>query len=123
VTFPTVEDAKAALDRQPADHKKPSTGSGPRKPNFKFFEERPRGQGTAGTWQSSTRGGANVGQRGYQSASDSEGARRGGFGGRGRGRGDRGRGGRGGRGGNFKTDSPTSSTPSGDKPTQSVNDA
>ncbi|KAJ5912205.1 uncharacterized protein N7473_001508 [Penicillium subrubescens] len=126
VTFPTVEDAKAALDRQPLDHKKPTTGSGPRKPNFKFFEERPRGQGNAGTWGSSTRGGATTGQRGYQSASDSEGARRGGFGGRGRGRGDRGRGGRGGRGGSFKsgsTDSPAPSTPSGDKPAPSGGDA
>ncbi|KAJ5363486.1 uncharacterized protein N7496_009199 [Penicillium cataractarum] len=126
VTFPTVEDAKAALDRQPIDHKKPTAGSGPRKPNFKFFEERPRGQGNAGTWGSSTRGGATAGQRGYQSASDSEGARRGGFGGRGRGRGDRGRGGRGGRGGSFKsgsTDSPAPSTPSGDKPTPSGGDS
>jgi hypothetical protein len=126
VTFPTVEDAKAALDRQPLDHKKPTTGSGPRKPNFKFFEERTRGQGNAGTWGSSTRGGATTGQRGYQSASDSEGARRGGFGGRGRGRGDRGRGGRGGRGGSFKsgsTDSPAPSTPSGDKPAPSGGDA
>ncbi|KAJ5569468.1 uncharacterized protein N7459_008898 [Penicillium hispanicum] len=121
VTFPTVEDAKAALDRQPMEHKKPSSGPGPRKPNFKFFEERSRGQGNAGTWQGSNRGGASTGQRGYQSASDSEGARRGGFSGRGRGRGDRGRGGRGGRGGGYKggagsADSPAPSTPSGDKP-------
>ncbi|KAJ5175814.1 uncharacterized protein N7482_001691 [Penicillium canariense] len=126
VTFATVEDAKAALDRQPIEFKKPTPGPGPRKPNFKFFEDRSRGQGNAGTWQSSTRGGASVGQRGYQSASDSEGARRGAFGGRGRGRGDRGRGGRGGRGGSFKgssADSPGPSTPSGDKPATSGGDA
>ncbi|KAJ5484173.1 hypothetical protein N7539_005969 [Penicillium diatomitis] len=123
VTFPTVEDATAALERQPIEHKKPTAGSGPRKPNFKYFEERPRVQGNAGTWQSSTRGGANSGQRGYQSASDGEGARRGGFGGRGRGRGDRGRGGRGGRGGSFKAGSTDASTPSGDKPAPSGGDA
>ncbi|KAJ5081826.1 hypothetical protein NUU61_010090 [Penicillium alfredii] len=122
VTFSTVEEAKAALDRQPTEHKKSTPPGQPRKPNFKFFEERPRGQGNAGTWQSSARGGGNAGQRGYQSASDSEGARRGGFGGRGRGRGDRGRGGRG--RGNYKggagsADSPAPSTPSGDKPAPS----
>lgn len=125
VTFPTVEDAKAALDRQPTEHKKsgPTASGQPRKPNFKFFEERPRGQGNAGTWQSSSRGGSNAGSRGYQSASDSEGARRGGFTGRGRGDRGRGRGGRGGRGG-FKggagsNDSPAPSTPAGDKPAPS----
>ncbi|KAJ5666640.1 hypothetical protein N7462_011049 [Penicillium macrosclerotiorum] len=133
VTFATVEDAKAALDHMPIEYKKPSAGPGPRKPNFKPFEDRSRGHGNAGTWQSSNRGGSNAGQRGYQSASDSEGARRGGFGGRGgRGRGDRGRGGRGGRG-SFKgsTDSPTNpsgdksapSTPSGDKPAPSGGDS
>jgi len=122
VTFPTVEDAKAALDRQPVEHKKPSPAGQPRKPNFKFFEERNRGQGTAGTWQGSSRGGASAGGRGYQSTSDSESARRGGFSGRGRGDRGRGRGGRGGRGG-FKGagsgDSPAPSTPSGDKPAPS----
>ncbi|KAI2789256.1 hypothetical protein POX_e07286 [Penicillium oxalicum] len=123
VTFPTVEDATAALERQPIEHKKPTTGSGPRKPNFKYFEERPRAQGNAGTWQSSTRGGATSGQRGYQSASDSEGARRGGFGGRGRGRGDRGRGGRGGRGGFKPGSTDASSIPSGDKPAPSGGEA
>ena len=106
VTFATVEDAKAALDRQPAEHKKPSPSGQPRKPNIKFFEERGargphrEGQGNAGSWQPSNRGGSNAPQRaGYQSggASDSEGGRRGGFGGRGRGRGSD-RGGRGGRG-------------------------
>lgn len=123
VTFPTVDDAKAALDRQPAEHKKPTPAGQPRKPNFKFFEDRSRGQGNAGTWGSS-RGGASGAGRGYQSASDSEGARRGGFGGRGRGDRGRGRGGRGGRGG-YKgsagsTDSPAASTPSGgDKPAPS----
>lgn len=120
VTFSTVEEAKAALDHQPAEYKKPSPSGQPRKPNFKFFEER-RNQGGAGTWQASSRGVANPGQRGYQSTgSDSEGTRRGGFGARGRGRGDRGRGGRG-RGGFNKAgagsaDSPASATPSGDKP-------
>lgn len=121
VTFPTPEDAKAAMDRLPADCKKIAPPGQPRKPTFKFYEER-RG-GNAGTWQGSNRGGANAGQRGYQSASDSEGGRRGGYGGRGRGRG--GRGDRGGRGrGGFKggagsTESPAPSTPSGDKPTPS----
>jgi hypothetical protein len=125
VTFATIEEAKAALDRQPAEHKKPTPPGQPRKPNLKFFEDRgPRGgQGNAGTWQASSRGGSTTGQRGYQSggASDSEGGRgRGGFGGRGRGRGSD-RGGRGGRGrggfnkGGANSDSPaaasTSSTP------------
>ncbi|KAJ5223878.1 hypothetical protein N7468_008420 [Penicillium chermesinum] len=101
-SFPTVEDAKAALDRQPIEHKRPSPAGPLRKPNFKYFEERPRGQGNAGTWQGSNRGG-NQGPRGYQSASDSEGARRGGGFARGRGRGgERGRGGRGGGRGGFK---------------------
>ncbi|KAJ5914933.1 hypothetical protein N7504_003816 [Penicillium tannophilum] len=115
VTFPTVDDAKTVLDHQSAENKKPAAAGAPRK-TFKFFEQRGgRGQGNAGTWQSSTRGGANAGPRGYTSASDSEGARRGGFGGRGRGRG-----GRGGRGG-FKgsNDSPAPSTPSSDKPAPS----
>ncbi|KAL8717723.1 MAG: hypothetical protein Q9225_005063 [Loekoesia sp. 1 TL-2023] len=116
VHFQDHDSAKAALDRQPADHKKGSApgADGQRKPNIKWYEERaPRnyqrdnqGQG-AGTWQASNRGGANSGQRGgYQSgASDSEGGRgRGGFAGRGRGRGgDRGArgGGRGGGRGSF----------------------
>lgn len=115
-SFPTVEDAKAALDRQPLEHKRPTPPGQPRKPNFKYFEERARGQGNAGTWQGSTRGG-NQGQRGYQSASDSEGARRGGFG-RGRGRGgDRGRGGRGGGRGGFKGGAGSNeSTPTTEKP-------
>lgn len=123
VTFPTVEDAKAALERQPIEHKKPTPAGQPRKPNFKFFEDRGgRTQGNAGTWQGSNRGGASAGGRGYQSASDSEGARRGGFGGRGRGDRGRGRGGRGGRGsfkGGASGDSPAPSTPSGDKPAPS----
>ncbi|PLN79604.1 hypothetical protein BDW42DRAFT_195079 [Aspergillus taichungensis] len=123
VTFNTVEEAKAALDRQPTDHKKPTPQGQPRKPNVKFFEDRGGHRGNAGTWQGSNRGSNS--QRGYQSggASDSEGGRgRGGFGGRGRGRGDRGGrgGGRGGRGGFTKgsSDSPApTSTPSGgDKP-------
>lgn len=128
VTFATVEEAKAALDRQPAEHKKPSAPGQPRKPNLKFFEDRGSHRGNAGTWQASNRG-TNTSQRGYQSggASDSEGGRgRGGFSGRGRGRGtDRGgRGGKGGRGGFGKggtSDSPaaSTSTPSGDKPTPS----
>ena len=122
VHFSTHEQAKAALDRQPIDHKRGNAGPqgpGPRKPNVKWFDDRggrtgfqqrdsTGGQG-AGPWQGSTRGGAQGGQRGgYQSgASDSEGARggRGGMANRGRGarggeRGERGeRGGRGGRGG------------------------
>ena len=118
VHFTSHETAKAALDRQPADHKnrggpQPPPGQ-PRKPNVKWFDERgtrnsfpPRdGQsgGGAGTWQASNRGGASTGQRaGYQSgASDSEGGRgRGGYRGRGGRGGERGdeRGARGGRGG------------------------
>ena len=115
VHFDTHENAKAALDRQPMDHKRgsgPPVPGQPRKPNVKWYDERggPRqnfpqresqgGQG-AGAWQASNRGGAGPGQRGgYQSgASDSEGGRgRGGFAGRGRGRGSE-RGSRGGRGG------------------------
>lgn len=116
VTFNTPEEAKAALDRQPIDHKKPTPQGQPRKPNIKFFEDRgSRREGNAGTWQASSRGGASAPTRGgYQSgASDSETGRgRGGFG---RGRGGRGsdRGGRGrGRGGfNRSGDSPA-----GDKP-------
>ncbi|KAJ6155297.1 hypothetical protein N7470_005863 [Penicillium chermesinum] len=116
-SFPTVEDAKAALDRQPIEHKRPSPAGPLRKPNFKYFEERPRGQGNAGTWQGSNRGG-NQGPRGYQSASDSEGARRGGGFARGRGRGgERGRGGRGGGRGGFKGGAGSNeSTPTTDKP-------
>lgn len=121
VTFSTPEEAKDALDRQPAEVKKPSP-PGQRKPNVKLFEDRSglRGPGNAGTWQSS---GRVSGGRGYQSggASDSDTGRpnRGGFRG-GRGRGDRGRGGRG-RGfnkGGITSDSPapSSSSPSGDKP-------
>jgi len=117
VHFDSHESAKAALERQPLEHKRGSGPPGPgqpRKPNVKWYDERggpnnrqnfqPRdgqgGQG-AGAWQASNRGGAGPGQRGgYQSgASDSEGGRgRGGFGGRGRGRGNE-RGSRGGRGG------------------------
>ncbi|KAJ5732216.1 hypothetical protein N7493_003697 [Penicillium malachiteum] len=123
VTFLTTEDAKAVLDRQSLENKKPSVGGQTRKAQFKFFEDRSRGQGNAGTWQSSSRGGGTSGPRStYQSASDSEGARRGGFsGGRGRGRGDRTRGRGGGRGGykgGASNDSPAS-TPSGDKPAAS----
>ena len=113
VHFQDHESAKAALDRQPIDHKKGSAigPDGQRKPNIKWYEERERGPRTgyqrdtqgqgAGAWQASNRGGANSGQRpGYQSGtSDSEGGRgRGGFAGRGRGRGGE-RGARGGRGG------------------------
>lgn len=122
VHFNSHESAKAALDRQPIEHKRGGTGQQvfagqTRKPNVKWYDERgsrgnfphrdnQSGQG-AGAWQSSNRGGTGPGQRGgYQSgASDSEGGRgRGGFGGRGgRGRGnDRGpRGGRGAGRGNF----------------------
>ncbi len=131
VHFNNHEDTKAAFERQPPEHKKPTPQGQPRKPNIKFYEERhPRqpSQG-AGAWQGSNRGGANAPQRGgYQSgASDSEGNRgRGGFGGRGgRGRGGErgergGRGGRGGRGsfnnkpsagGDESSPGPTASTP------------
>ena len=111
VHFNTHEEAQAALDHQPIEHKRGSAtqGPGPRKPNVKWYDERggrsnytPReGQGNqgAGAWQASNRGGVGAGQRGgYQSgASDSEGGRgRGGYG-RGRGRGGE-RAGRGGRG-------------------------
>ncbi|QGA14817.1 hypothetical protein EYB26_002473 [Talaromyces marneffei] len=116
VTFGTPEEAKAALDRQPLDHKKPTPQGQPRKPNVKFFEDRgSRREGNAGTWQASSRGGASAPTRGgYQSgASDSETGRgRGGFG---RGRGGRGsdRGGRGrGRGGFSRSgDSPATDKP------------
>lgn len=117
VNFSSFEDAKAALDHLPIEFKKSAPPGQPRKPNFKFYEDRSRGPGNAGTWQSSNRGGISSGQRGYQSASDSDGGRRGGFGGRGRGRGSRGdRGGRG-RGG-FKGVGSTDS-PAGDKPAPS----
>lgn len=134
VHFNTHEEAKAALDRQPADHKKPSqaVAGQPRKPNIKWFDSRGlrnnfgrdnRESQGAGTWQASNRGGTSSGPRpGYQSgASDSESGRgRGGFN-----RGDRGdRGGRGGRGrgrgrggfnksgGDEGSAAPASSTPS-----------
>lgn len=100
VRFQDFESAKAALDRQPLDHKKREAtpgADGQKKPNIKWYQDRGpknfqrdnQSQG-AGTWQASNRGGASSGQRGgYQSgASDSEGGRgRGGFAGRGRGRG------------------------------------
>ena len=99
VHFNTHEEAKAALDHQPPDHKKPSqaVAGQPRKPNIKWFDTRGsrntfgrdnRESQGAGTWQASNRGGASSGPRpGYQSgASDSESGRgRGGFN-----RGDRG---------------------------------
>ncbi|CAG8056986.1 unnamed protein product [Penicillium salamii] len=124
VTFASHEDAKAALDRVPVENKKAPVPGQPRKTNFKFFEERTntnRGVGNAGTWQASTRGGGNAGQRGYASASDSEGARRGGFGGRGgRGRGgERGRGGRGGGRGGFKSSGSADSPAPSEKPAAS----
>ena len=121
VQFATHEDAAAALQRQPADHKQKNPGppqeGKPLKPNVKWYDDRgpkpnkfrdnQNSQG-AGTWQGSNRAASGSGPRpGYQSdrnASDSEGGRgRGGFQGRGRGgrggdRGGRGRG-RGGRGG------------------------
>ncbi|KAJ5123838.1 uncharacterized protein N7515_007663 [Penicillium bovifimosum] len=127
VVFSSPEEAKAALEHLPIELKKPgATPQGqPRKPQFKVFEERPnRAAGNAGTWQSSNRGGIPQGQRGYQSASDSDGSRRGGFGGRGRGgrgTGERGRGGRGGARGGFKSGvgMNESSAPSEDKPAAS----
>ncbi|KAI9834069.1 MAG: hypothetical protein M1819_003354 [Sarea resinae] len=101
VHFAGHEEMLAALDRQPAEHKKRTPMGQPMdKPHMKPYEERQPRDG-AGRWQASNRGGAGGQQTGYRSggASDSEGGRggRGGFG-RGRGRGsDRGRG-RGGRG-------------------------
>ena len=108
--FETHEDCKAAFERQPFERKTRSKDA--KTVNFRYFEDRsasrgfhPReSQGGAGTWASSSRGGAGPNTRGgYQSgtASDSEGGRggRGGFRGRGgRGRGTDDRGGRGGRG-------------------------
>lgn len=119
VHFATHEDAAAALQRQPADHKQrnpgPPQAGQPRKANVKWYDDRGpkpkfrdnQGSQGAGTWQGSNRAASGSGSKpGYQSdrnASDSEGGRgRGGFQGRGRGRGGerggrgRGRGGRGG---------------------------
>lgn len=132
VHFANHEDAAAALNRQPGEHKGKAAGppqpGQTRKPNVKWFDDRgpkPKfrdnqgGQG-AGTWQSSNRSASGSGPRpGYQSdrnASDSEGTRgRGGFQGRGRGGRDQrgGRNGRGGRGGgnNNKSGADDSSTP------------
>ncbi|QKX59561.1 uncharacterized protein TRUGW13939_06697 [Talaromyces rugulosus] len=125
-TFGSVEEAKAALDRQPIDHKRPTPQGQPRKPNIKFFEDRgSRREGNAGTWQSSSRGGATAATRGgYQSggASDSETGRGRGFG-RGRGRGSD-RGGRGGRGrGAFNKGSDSPAPPSSDKPAATGGDS
>ncbi|KAL4950293.1 hypothetical protein BDW69DRAFT_202272 [Aspergillus filifer] len=128
-TFNTVEEAKAALDRLPAENKKSTPPGQPRKPNVKFFEDRGSHRGNAGTWQSSNRGGASTTQRGgYQSggASDSETGRGRGFGGRGgsRGRGDRGRGGRGGgRGGLNKSGPDASGASTSDKQPAASSDA
>ena len=120
VHFTTHEEAAAALQRQPPDHKQKNPGppqaGQPLKPNVKWYDDRgpkpkfrdnQNSQG-AGTWQGSNRSASGSGPRpGYQSdrnASDCEGGRGlGGFQGRGRGgrggeRGGRGRG-RGGRGG------------------------
>ena len=146
VHFSNHDQAKAALDRQPIEHKRgsgPPQPGQPRKPNVKWYDDRgartnfpPRdsqgGQG-AGAWQASNRGGASAAQRGgYQSgASDSEGGRgRGGFAARGRGRGsDRGsRGGRGGGRGSFnnKTASggeegaPSAAAPNAPAPASSI---
>lgn len=125
VTFSSMDDARAAYEKQPIEHRKtvPVPPGTQRKPNVKWFEERPphnrqqqraggnsaerdgnnvRGGssegGNAGTWQGSSREGARA--SGYQSGSatsDTDGGRRG-FRGRGRGM-DRGRGsGRGGAG-------------------------
>ena len=137
VHFKDHETARAALDRQPPDHKVRGTGpptpGQPRKPNVKWFDDRGTrnsynrdGQtgGQAGTWQASNRGGAGAGPRqGYQSGqSDSEGGRgRGGFRGRGGRGGERGvgRGGRGGgRGGFNKTASGGEEASTPNKPAQ-----
>ena len=136
VHFATHEDAAAALQRQPADHKRKTPGppqAGQNlKPNVKYYDERgpnPRfrdnnqnSQG-AGTWQGSNRpASGSTPKAGYQSdrnASDSEGGRgRGGFQGRGRGRGgERGRGrGRGGRGGGSGEDGAAPAASNDSKP-------
>ncbi|KAI9800910.1 MAG: hypothetical protein M1833_003047 [Piccolia ochrophora] len=102
VHFNSVEEVRAALERQPPENKKRGEAG---QPSVKIFRDHGfgPGEGAAGRWQGSNRGGANAGgQTGYRSggASDSEGGRggRGGsYRGAGRGRGDRGRG-RGGRG-------------------------
>lgn len=140
VHFKTPEDAKAALDRQPAERTGPS---GRRDiPHLRPYEDRrrfPRGdhaEGGAGRWQGSNRGGPNTGAgTGYRSASDSDTARggRGGRGGRGSFRGERGergeRGGRGGRGGrgNYNKGgegtTPASSTPATPAATPSGGDS
>jgi hypothetical protein len=116
VQFANHEDAAAALNRQPADHKHKAgqaQAGQPLKPNVKWFDDRggpkpkfrdSQGAQGAGTWQGSNRSASGSGPRpGYQSdrnASDSEGGRgRGGFQGRGRGRGSERGGPRGGRGG------------------------
>lgn len=128
VTFGSYEDAKAALDRQPAENKKPSGPGQPRKPNVKFFEERGGrrdGQGNAGAWQGSSRGGPNAGGRaGYQSgASDTEGKRGGGRGysrrGGGGGRGSDRSGPRGGRGREFSNKGGETEASTDNKPASS----
>lgn len=106
VHFNSAEEAKAVLDRQPADNKRRGEHG---HPSMKIFHDRPHtygqgGEGGAGRWQGSNRGGNNTsGQGGYKSggASDSEGGRggRGGYRGGPRSRGERGRGGRGPTGG------------------------
>ncbi|KAK7181994.1 hypothetical protein DPSP01_006225 [Paraphaeosphaeria sporulosa] len=89
--FATTPDMFGALNRIPADIR---NNKGPDKPSVKVYRE-PTGQRNygAGTWQGSSRGGAQGGYRSGGGASDSEGGR----GGRGRGgsyrggdRGDRG---------------------------------
>ena len=134
VQFATHDEAAAALNRQPSEHKQKNPGPAQPgqqlKPNVKWYDDRgpkpkqfrdnQNSQG-AGAWQGSNRGAPGSGPKtNYQSdrnASDSEGGRgRGDYRGRGRGRGgDRGgRGrGRGGRGGGGE-DAPTTAATSGD---------
>lgn len=124
--FATEEDRDTVLAGLPDDVKSRS-GEDRSRPLVKVFVQRENNnkpynsnRGGAGSWGSSTRGGANATpQAGYRSgggASDSEGGR-GGNRGRGgaRGRGERGRGARGGRGSYNKTDggspAPASATP------------
>ncbi|KAI9759569.1 MAG: hypothetical protein M4579_002235 [Chaenotheca gracillima] len=117
VHFSNDDEAKAALERQPQDHKRRIPG----KPTMKMFHNFPQDETRgAGRWQGSTRGGGNLGaQGGYKSnTSDSEagrGGRGGSFRGARGGRGDRGdRGGRGGRGrGSYNNNTNNAAKPAG----------
>jgi Protein of unknown function (DUF2433) len=136
VNFDHHDECKAAFERQPSERR--NRNRDPKVVNIRYFEDRNsnrnfhhrESQGGAGTWQGSSRGGANTNPRGgYQSggASDSDGGRggRGAFrarGGRSRGGDDRGGRGRGGGRGGFQsknTDGASDSKPAADKPAAS----